>query len=201
MLLFNSKYAVHPLSEVGAFVALTTQIVATEKESAQLETVLADFEETRESLIPLLQEVQTKYHYLPEFALRRVAAKLNVPVTDVYQVATFYSCFSLEPVGEHVVQVCLGTACHVRGAPRVLDRMLRDLNLSAPGTTADMQFTVRSVRCVGCCGLAPVVRVDNNTHPNLTQAKVRGMLKKYQSKEARPANSDEAANAEARIHS
>ena len=179
-----------------------THVAETENQSAQLDTVLADFEETRDNLIPLLQEIQTKYHYLPEFALRRVAAKLDISVTDVYQVATFYSCFSLEPVGKHVVQVCLGTACHVRGAPRVLDRMLRDLNLGAPGTTADMQFTVRSVRCVGCCGLAPVVRVDDNTHPNLTQAKVRGLLKKYQSKEAPPADaSDEAANAEARIHS
>ncbi|MCL4524077.1 MAG: NAD(P)H-dependent oxidoreductase subunit E [Acidobacteria bacterium] len=181
--------------------ALTTQTVPTESDTKQLEAIFAEVEEVQESLIPLLQEIQTRYHYLPEFALRRVAAKLGVPVTDVYQVATFYSCFSLEPVGKHVVQVCLGTACHVRGAPRVLDRMLRDLKLSAPGTTADMQFTVRSVRCVGCCGLAPVVRVDNNTHPNLTQAKVRGMLKKYQSKEARPAEStDEAANAEARIN-
>jgi NADH:ubiquinone oxidoreductase subunit E len=180
-------------------VALTQTV--TEKEAAQLETVLADFEEVQESLIPLLQEIQTQYHYLPEFALRRVASKLHIPLTDVYQVATFYSCFSLEPVGKHVVQVCLGTACHVRGAPRVLDRIIRDLKLHAPGTTADMQFTVRSVRCVGCCGLAPVVRVDNNTHPNLTQAKVRGLLKKYQSKEARPAAEDEAANAEARIHS
>lgn len=201
MLPFLWEYAVHPLPEVGAFVALTTQIAANEKESLKLETVLADFEATQESLIPVLQEVQTQYHYLPEFALRRVAARLNVPLTDVFQVATFYSCFSLEPVGKHVVQVCLGTACHVRGAPRVLDRMLRDLKLSAPGTTADMQFTVRSVRCVGCCGLAPVVRVDDNTHPNLTQAKVRGMLKKYQSKEARPAaTADEAGDAEARIN-
>ena len=197
----SSEYAVYPQSFGGAFVALTTQTAPTESDSSQLESIFAEVEEVQESLIPLLQEIQTQYHYLPEFALRRVASKLSISVTDVYQVATFYSCFSLEPVGKHVVQVCLGTACHVRGAPRVLDRMLRDLNLSAPGTTADMQFTVRSVRCVGCCGLAPVVRVDNNTHPNLTQAKVRGMLKKYQSKEARPAEStDEAANAEARIH-
>ncbi len=179
-----------------------THVAATETQSAQLESALAEFEAIQENLIPLLQEIQTRYHYLPEFALRRVASRLDVPLTDVYQVATFYSCFSLEPVGEHVVQVCLGTACHVRGASLVLDRMLRDLKLPAPGTTADMQFTVRSVRCVGCCGLAPVVRVDSNTHPNLTQAKVRGMLKKYQSKEARPAaTADEAGDAQARIHS
>jgi NADH-quinone oxidoreductase subunit E len=88
----------------------------------------------------------------------------------------------LEPVGRNLVQVCLGTACHVRGAPRVLDRLLTDLKLAKPGTTEDCDFTVRTVRCIGCCGLAPVVRVNASTHPNMTQAKVKGMLKKYAGK-------------------
>jgi NADH-quinone oxidoreductase subunit E len=132
-----------------------------------------------EELLPTLQNLQAEFHYLPEKQLREVARRFQVPLTQVFHLATFYNCFSLEPVGEHVVQVCLGTACHVRGAPRVLDRMLRDLKLGGPGTTKDCQFTVRSVRCVGCCSLAPVVRVDNNTHPHLTQAKVPGLLKKY----------------------
>jgi NADH:ubiquinone oxidoreductase subunit E len=95
-----------------------------------------------------------------------------------------------EPIGsgKNVVQVCLGTACHVRGAPKVLDRILQDLKLPHPGTTPDAEFTVRSVRCVGCCGLAPVVRVNENAHGHMTQAKVKGMLNKYHSKkqEARP---------------
>jgi NADH-quinone oxidoreductase subunit E len=99
-----------------------------------------------------------------------------------------------------VIQVCLGTACHVRGAPRVLDRILRDLKMAAPGTTGDLQFTVETVRCIGCCGLAPVARVDNaNTHPHLTQAKVAGVLKKYEAKAEPPtaAKPDEASHAEA----
>lgn len=149
-------------------------------ESEQIESVLGQFEDQRASLIPILQEVQAHYYYLPQEVLRRVARKLRVPLTDVYQVATFYRCFSLTPRGKYVVQVCLGTACHVRGAPRVLDRMLRDLKLAHPGTTEDFQFTVETVRCVGCCGLAPVIRVNSNTHPNLTQAKVPGLLRKYQ---------------------
>lgn len=139
-----------------------------------------------ENLIPALQKIQSEYHYLPEEALRAVARHFEVPLTRVFHVATFYNCFSLEPVGEHVVQVCLGTACHVRGAPRVLDKVLRELKLSAPGTTPDCQFTVKTVRCVGCCGLAPVVRVDSNTHPHLTQTKVPGLLRKYHRKEAVP---------------
>lgn len=135
------------------------------------------------NLIPVLQEIQDRCHYLPEPALREVAERMHVPLKEVFHVATFYNCFSLEPVGDHVVQVCLGTACHVRGATRVLDRLLRDLQLSEPGTTKDYAFTVRTVRCIGCCALAPVVRVDANTHPHLSQARVPGLLKKYRRKE------------------
>ena len=125
-----------------------------------------------------------------------MARKLRVPLTDVYQVATFYGCFSLVPRGRHQVQVCLGTACHVRGAPRVLDRILTDLKLAEPGTTRDRQFTVLTVRCVGCCGLAPVVRVDNHTHPHLTQAKVRSVLNKYRLRPQQP-QQEEVASEEA----
>ena len=144
------------------------------------DAVLGHYDQTRDNLIPILQEIQDEFHYLPEPALRQVSEALHISLTDVFHVATFYNCFSLEPVGDHVMQVCMGTACHVRGAPRVLDRILRDLNLPVTGTTEDRQFTVRTVRCIGCCGLAPVLRVDANTHPNMAQAKVRGMLRKYQ---------------------
>lgn len=148
-------------------------------ESATMDEALAEFDDRRANLIPVLQQIQATYSYLPEDALRRVSRKLKVSLSDVYQVATFYSCFSLVPRGKHVVQVCLGTACHVRGAPRVLDRMLRDLKLPVPGTTDDLEFTVETVRCIGCCGLAPVARVDRNVHPHLTQTRVPGLLKKY----------------------
>lgn len=141
--------------------------------------LLSQFEQRRSSLIPLLQEIQNTYRYLPQPVLRQVAAKLKVPLPEVYHVATFYNCFSLEPVGRNLVQVCLGTACHVRGAPKVLDRILTDLKMGKPGTSADREFTVRTVRCVGCCGLAPVVRVNDNTHHHLTQAKVKGLLARY----------------------
>ncbi len=151
--------------------------------SEQIEAILDGFEERRSSLIPILQEIQSTFFYLPEDILQRVARKLRIPITDVYQVATFYRCFSLVPRGKHEVQVCLGTACHVRGAPRVLDRVLTELKLPQPGTTPDHQFTVLTVRCLGCCGLAPVVRVDKNVHPHLTQGKVRGMLRKYSPKQ------------------
>jgi NADH-quinone oxidoreductase subunit E len=169
-------------------------------EMEKVEPLLEQYEDQRLNLIPILQDVQDTYRYLPQEVLRRISRKLRVPLTEVYQVATFYRCFSLVPRGKHVIQVCLGTACHVRGAPRVLDRILRDLKLAGPGTTGDFQFTVETVRCIGCCGLAPVARVDNaNTHPHLTQAKVGGLLKKYQDKAEAPiaAKPDEASHAQA----
>lgn len=147
--------------------------------TASVDLILQNCADRVEDLIPVLQEIQAQHNYLPEPALRAVAQRLNVPLTEVFHVATFYSCFSLEPVGKHLVQVCLGTACHVRGAPRVLDRLLRELKLGHLGTTRDFEFTVRAVRCIGCCGLAPVLRVDANTHPHLTQTKVPALLKRY----------------------
>jgi NADH:ubiquinone oxidoreductase subunit E len=169
-------------------------------ELEKVEPLLEQYESQRTNLIPILQEVQDAYRYLPQEVLRKISQKLRVPLTEVYQVATFYRCFSLVPRGRHVIQVCLGTACHVRGAPRVLDRILRDLKMGAPGTSTDLQFTVETVRCIGCCGLAPVARVDNNnTHPHLTQAKVPGLLKKYAAKpdELKSSEADEASHAEA----
>jgi len=151
--------------------------------TTEVEALLGQRAPRADELIAVLQDIQERFHYLPEEALRAVARRLRVPLTQVFHVATFYNCFSLEPVGTHLVQVCMGTACHVRGAGRVLDRFLRDLKLAEPGTTGDHEFTLRTVRCVGCCALAPVVRVDANTHPHLTQAKVPGLLKKYRPKE------------------
>jgi NADH:ubiquinone oxidoreductase subunit E len=153
-------------------------------ESETAEVTLEQFDGRRSNLIPILQQIQATYSYLPRDVLRRVAQKLRVPLPELYQVATFYRSFSLVPRGKHVVQVCLGTACHVRGAPSVLDRMLRDLKLPGPGTTEDRQFTVETVRCIGCCGLAPVAKVDANTHPHLTQTKVPGLLKRYRRADA-----------------
>jgi NADH-quinone oxidoreductase subunit E len=163
----------------------------THVETATIDETLAEFDDRRANLIAILQQIQATYSYLPENVLRRVSQKLRVPLADVYQVATFYRCFSLTPVGRHVVQVCLGTACHVRGAPRVLDRMLRDLKLPQPGTTHDLNFTVETVRCIGCCGLAPVARVDKTVHPHLSQTKVPGLLKKYR-RQAEPGAAERA---------
>jgi NADH:ubiquinone oxidoreductase subunit E len=132
-----------------------------------------------EHLIPALQEIQNQFHYLPEEALRAVARHCRIPLRQVFHVATFYNSFSLEPRGRHLVRVCQGTACHVRGGQRILDKVLRELDLPESGTTADFEFTVEPVRCIGCCGLAPVMRVDSSTHGHLRQSVIPKILKRY----------------------
>jgi NADH:ubiquinone oxidoreductase subunit E len=132
-----------------------------------------------QDLIPVLQQIQGKFHYLPEESLRALAGRLHLPLREIFHVATFYNCFSLKPRGVHHLRVCLGTACHVRGGQRILDKVLRELKLPESGTTADFEFTVEPVRCLGCCGLAPVVRVDQNTFGHLIQTRIPKILKRY----------------------
>ncbi len=164
-------------------------------ESEQVEAILAGFEERRASLIPILQEIQATFFYLPEDVLRRVARKLRIPMTDVYQVATFYRCFSLKPRGKHLVQVCLGTACHVRGGDLILERTRTETAAGPSGTSPDFQFTVEPVRCLGCCGLAPVVRVDTQTFGHLEQTKVRALVNRFRPKPPRKAAESELPEA------
>jgi len=153
-----------------------------------IEPLLGQFEDRRANLIAILQEIQSTFSYLPQEFLRRVARKLQVPLTEVYQVATFYRCFSLEPRGKHLVQVCLGTACHVRGADVILERVRTETGTTSSATSADLQFTVEPVRCLGCCGLAPVMRVDRDTIAHLEQNKIRSVLRKYRPKVAKGAD-------------
>jgi len=150
-------------------------------ESATLDEAFAQFDDRRENLIPILQEVQATYSYLPEDILRHVSRKLRVPLPQVYQVATFYRCFSLKPRGKHVVQVCLGTACHVRGGTRILERVGTETGVAGLGTSPDLEFVVETVRCLGCCGLAPVMRVDRDVYATLEQSKVKRVLDRYRS--------------------
>jgi NADH:ubiquinone oxidoreductase subunit E len=150
-------------------------------DTAVVDGLLASRWEARDNLIPLLQEVQDRFHYLPEEVLGAISRRFKIPLTQVYHVATFYNCFSLEPRGHHQVKVCLGTACHVRGAQRILDKILRELELPTCGTTRDYAFTVEPVRCLGCCALAPIVRVDQRTYGHLQQSRIPKILQHYRS--------------------
>jgi NADH-quinone oxidoreductase subunit E len=127
-------------------------------------------------LIAILQDVQTEYNYLPKDALKAVATQLQVPFSRVYSVANFYKAFSLKPRGRHLVQVCLGTACHVRGGAQLSEQVSRLLSVNAGDTTEDGEFTFETVHCVGACALGPVAVVDGEYHGRMTVSQVERML-------------------------
>lgn len=129
-----------------------------------------------DSLISILQDIQSEFNYLPETAIRHVAKGLALPLIQVYAVASFFKAFSLEPRGKHSIHMCLGTACHVRGAPAVLNELERELGIKSGETTDDMQFTLETVNCLGACALGPVVVVDGKYYGQMTAGKVKKML-------------------------
>ncbi len=137
----------------------------------------------KKSLISILQEIQEEYNYLPQEALKIVSKTLGVPLIDIIGVATFYRAFSLEPRGKHLITVCLGTACHVRGGPKILEEFERKLNIEAGETSKDGQFSLETVACLGCCAIGPVVVIDGNYHAQITIRKVGSILKKHLKKE------------------
>jgi NADH-quinone oxidoreductase subunit E len=133
------------------------------------------------NLISILQDVQDKYHYLPVGALKEVAHETGRSLVDIYGVATFYKSFSLVPRGRHLVSVCLGTACHVRGAPAIIEEFERQLGIKAGGTTSDKGFTLESVNCLGACALGPIVVVDGHYFSNVGTARVKRIINKARS--------------------
>ncbi len=131
-------------------------------------------------LIAILQDIQRDLRYLTRDTLRHVAERLNVPLPRVYGVATFYKAFSLKPRGRHTISVCLGTACHVKGGVGILEKLERELGIRAGEMTFDERFSLELVRCVGCCGLAPVVVADEDFHGRITQDRIPLILKDYE---------------------
>lgn len=128
-------------------------------------------------LISVLQDVQEEFNYLPKEALLRISEMLNVPVSQVFSVATFFKAFSLKPRGRHIIHVCVGTACHVRGANRIADKLERDLEIRAGDTTDDLEFTLETVNCVGSCALGPIVILDSEYHGQMNMEKTDKLLK------------------------
>ncbi|HSV93338.1 MAG TPA: NADH-quinone oxidoreductase subunit NuoE [Desulfobacterales bacterium] len=142
-----------------------------------LEPVLAEYRGRRGAVIPVLQKAQKIYGYLPPEVLRRISAGMRVPLSRIYGVATFYSQFYLTRRGRHIVRQCDGTACHVRGAGKIVERMEQDLGVQAGGTTADYRVTCEVVYCLGSCGLAPVAVVDDQTIGKIAPEKMSAILK------------------------
>lgn len=137
----------------------------------------------REYLIPLLQDVQDYYGYLSSDSLLHIAEHLNIPASKVYGVATFYNQFRLIPLGKHIIRVCRGTACHVKGSNQILEKLQSELNIQAGETTKDGLFTLETVACLGACSIAPVIVIDEEFHGRLTVKEVPALLKKFQEEE------------------
>jgi NADH-quinone oxidoreductase subunit E len=130
-------------------------------------------------LIQLLLDIQKELNWIPPEAVVRINKRLKIPVSEIYRVASFYTALSLKPRGRHLVRVCAGTACYVRGGPRILDSIERTLNVKAGGTTDDRKFTVETVNCLGCCALGPVVEIDGQYHGKQTTTNVVKLLSSY----------------------
>ena len=145
-----------------------------------VDAVAAAHAARRGGLIPVLQEVQAKIGYVPTEVMERIAERVGVPASQVFGVVSFYSQFRLEPVGRHVVKVCHGTACHVQGAGAITDAICDELGVSEGETTPDGEFTVESVACLGCCSLAPVIMIDDDTFGRLTPNGARKVVKNYE---------------------
>ena len=144
-----------------------------------IDQVIERFRNKPGALIPVLEEVQGITGYLPESVQRRVASGLSLPLGQVYGVTTFYSFFTMKPRGKHQIRVCLGTACHVRGAKRNLEHIAETLKVAPGGCTEDRNFSLDVVRCLGACGLAPVMVVDEDTHKQVKEAKLDRILREY----------------------
>ena len=146
----------------------------------RIDQIIDQHEGKAGSLIQVMLDIQAENHWLPREALERVGERLEIPFSRIQHIATFYKAFSLVPKGRHRVHVCLGTACHVRGAPRVLDTV-QDLTGIKPGETdMDLKFSLETVNCLGCCALGPVIEIDGKAHGNVTTAKTEDVLQGYE---------------------
>ena len=146
---------------------------------APVDEILERYQGQKGATIPVLQAIQEVYVYLPRQAMEYAAKQLRIPFSRIYGVATFYAQFHLTPRGENIIRVCQGTACHVRGAAKIVDALKEQLGIEVGETTEDLKFTLESVACIGACGLAPVIMINNDTFGRLTPEKIKEILKNY----------------------
>jgi NADH-quinone oxidoreductase subunit E len=153
--------------------------MAVKKQKELVKQVLQKHQHDKALLVDVLQDIQAEIGYLPKEALEETSRGLGVPVSRVYSVATFFKAFSLTPRGRHLINVCMGTACHVRGSDKVLAQIEQELKIKAGETTPDLKFTLDTVNCVGACALGPMVIVGDDYHGEMTPEGVTSILKQY----------------------
>ena len=145
----------------------------------RVKLILDSYQHDKEWLVSILQDIQAECNYLPKDTLLQISQDLDIPLSQVYSVATFFKAFSLKPRGRHLVNVCLGTACHVRGAVRVLEAIERELGIKPGDTTEDLRYTLETVNCVGACALGPIVVIDGKYSGQMKTDKVKSLLENY----------------------
>ena len=156
--------------------------VGVEPKRSELLSFIEQQKKKKGPLMPVMQKAQDIYGALTIDVQEIIAQELDIPMSDVYGVATFYSQFALEPKGEHVVSVCMGTACYVKNVEKILDKLSEELDIKPGETTPDGKFTLEPTRCLGCCGLAPVIMIDDQVYGRLTPSDVPGIVDEYRKK-------------------
>ena len=151
-----------------------------ETNAGKVEELIDSYVDKKEQLISLLQDVQAEFNYIPQDVLVKISQKLELPLSQVFSVATFFQAFSLKPRGRHTITVCMGTACHIRGGQRLVDKMERDFGLKPGETTEDQRFSLETANCLGCCALGPVVVVDGKYESKVNPDKLGKILKNYE---------------------
>jgi len=170
--------------------------ILSEKESATVAGLVERHGTTRTALMRILQDLNAQWRYLPENVMRHLALEFDVPVSVLYRIGTFYSAFSFVPRGRHTISVCTGTACHIKGAARLVDELKRELEIDEGGTTSDMLFSLETVRCLGCCSLAPAVKIDERVYGGVKPSQIPKILKDYRVTNDTDTDSAPAASAQ-----
>ena len=141
--------------------------------------ILDEYQDTPGAVVPILQRINSRFYYLPEPVLRRTARRLDMPVSSVFRLATFYNAFGLKPKGRHVIRVCMGTSCYVKGGVRILETLQQKLGIAVGESTEDMNFTLETVSCIGCCGQSPVISVNDDIYGYFEVDMIDDVLRKY----------------------
>ena len=158
------------------------ELKLSDEDLQRVRVIINNYKNKKGTLVPVLQGISSQYRYLPAEILRYVADELGYTLSQVYRLATFYNAFSLEPRGKYLISICLGTACYVKGGPSIVEALGRELCIKPGETTEDMNFTLETVRCIGCCGLSPVMKINEDLYGKVTQKKVPGIINEYRTK-------------------
>jgi NADH-quinone oxidoreductase subunit E len=166
--------------QVENSVDFTTIQTVLESNANKVENLIKSYVDKKEQIISLLQDVQAEFNYIPQDVLVKISQTLEIPLSQVFSVATFFQAFSLKPRGRHTITVCLGTACHIKGGQRLVDKLDRDFGLKPGETTEDQRFSLETANCLGCCALGPVVVIDGKYESKVNPNKLDKILKNYE---------------------